>query len=445
MKRTYSILVAIALISTSCDKEISIESSSKPGRMSVNLENTKVQLNADVKTVWNEGDLVSVFPASSYENQRWEYIGEDKSVSGEIEYNGNTFVWDDRKTALFPYDENATFNNDVITTFIPAAQKYVEDSYGFTMMTAKTSTTVLRFKYATAFIRLRLQGYSTVKSAILETAGGEQLSGKALIDMSGSAPLLTMKNEGDGCGNSITVSNSDASPLGDVRDGEDLYIWFAVAPGTYSQGFTATVNHSDDLVKVIRCTGPVTVNAGEYLTISDSVNEEFLLHINFAQDKDKFSPALPTSGFTDTDDTVNDKTFTFPYLDNNYEFKMHAGYYASGGKPSYGYYYTAKNESLLIGRTNAYITFPRIENHILCRMSYVAGSGGGTPRVVCTDIGKAPSTSGNTVSRIGSSTTAGERYDFDCSCIDPEKDYHLVVGGGNLLIKELFIYYKRIK
>ena len=46
-------------------------------------DNTRIQLNDEVKTVWTEGDLVSVFYRSDA-NQKWQYTGKTGARVGEL-------------------------------------------------------------------------------------------------------------------------------------------------------------------------------------------------------------------------------------------------------------------------------------------------------------------------------------------------------------------------
>ena len=96
-------------------------------------EETRIKLNEAQKTVWNKGDLVSVFYRSNA-NQQWKYNGETGSRTANLKrVNAGTATRDmDRVVVVYPYNEDyyinpSTFN---VQASLSAIQHYLANSYG---------------------------------------------------------------------------------------------------------------------------------------------------------------------------------------------------------------------------------------------------------------------------------------------------------------------------
>ena len=106
-----------------------------PDTLTVGFEEdeTRIQLNEATKTVWTNGDQVSVFYLSDA-NQKWQYTGETGARIAKL-----TAVNKPEKTAdisdvviVYPYNENYYINPRTcnVQATLPATQTYLKDSYG---------------------------------------------------------------------------------------------------------------------------------------------------------------------------------------------------------------------------------------------------------------------------------------------------------------------------
>lgn len=273
-----------------CAKEIPVVENAGTVSLYAGIESpSKVELNA-LKTVWNAGDMVSSFFDGETQNLCWKYVGEDKSRTGKIEFAGNALMFQgnqDGAVFIYPYDKAYSVNGGVVNVILPARQNYKDGSFDYTLLAGKCAGTAVTFKYATAMVRLLLEGKGNVQSVTLSGNCGEVLCGPATLGFQSDSPELAMSSESGG--KEITVSCAGK----EVRE-----IFFSIPAGTYPEGFTATLNFQSGGKKTIRHTMPVTLKAGEFLTVSDVYDDVTIYHIDFTADPQTSSALiyrLPTA------------------------------------------------------------------------------------------------------------------------------------------------------
>ena len=147
-------------------------------------EDTRIQLNEAQKTVWNEGDLVSVFYKSDA-NQKWQFQGETGDRTGTIKRvnAGSATRTMDRVVVAYPYNENYLLNlttGDIEAT-LTATQHYLEGSYGLdgNIMVSSSYFTQVSLKNVCGWLKLQLTGNGEkIKSITLKGNNGEQVAGQ---------------------------------------------------------------------------------------------------------------------------------------------------------------------------------------------------------------------------------------------------------------------------
>ena len=104
------VLAVMGFAACTQDVEVSvIERHDTPETITVGFEgdDTRIQLNEAQKTVWNKGDLVSVFHRSDA-NQKWQYQGETGERVGDLN-RVESAVGTTKTTktiVVYPYSEN---------------------------------------------------------------------------------------------------------------------------------------------------------------------------------------------------------------------------------------------------------------------------------------------------------------------------------------------------
>ncbi len=257
MKKILLALAATALC-FSCAKDQTCDlAPTAPDRLSVSFaDETKIQLNDAMQTVWNADDRVSVFYYTDA-NDCWRFTGNTCDKSGDLvrEMQNSASATIGKAVIVYPYSADYTLNAEkqTISADIPAVQYYTADSYGIgsnIMVSTGTSDSFV-LKNLCGWLKLQLSGTKTVSSITLKGNNGERLSGRAVIDY--ETPRLVM---GDGsalddsevggtlvfdeervltldCGSGVALSETPAA------------FYFTLAPQTFANGITMIVTYSD--------------------------------------------------------------------------------------------------------------------------------------------------------------------------------------------------------
>lgn len=426
MKRVFYI-ISVLLLVAACNKEGS------PAQVVETLsvsspDATRVHLVDGVNAVWNAGDKVSVF-YNGGDNECWNYTGNDGAFKGTISHEGNTWrVGNGRFTALYPYDSSASISGEVISTTVPAVQQWDPLSYSWALLVSSTDDASLQFSYACSFVRLSLSGLGTIKSITLKGGNNEPLAGPATLDISGSS---IQSAYGSGTTKEITVKNADGSILTTLGDVESDF-WIGLLPGTFSKGLVLTATLESGNSEDINVSGPAVLKAGEVFCVHARMFGTETITIDFVNRASSFSPLLPSTGNLST----SDGTHTYDSGNGTYTLTFHPGYDANWY--GYGFYdHTDFGRSLLLGRKGGWIKLPVLTGYALLEAEYTSGSLSGHPF-----LSDNPSDPFNHMlsNQIGD-TTGNTNYNMMLDNPVKNKQYYLVVGSGNLLMKKLILRY----
>ena len=389
---------------------------------------SKVRLSDGVNAVWSAGDKVSVF-YNGGENEQWNYTGADGSPKGTISHEGSSWrVGNGKFTALYPYDSGASISGEVISTVVPATQPYAGLSYGWALLVSSTEDASLAFEYACSFVRLSLSGLGKVKSLSLKGNNGEALAGPATVDISGNSPAAAY-----GSGTTQTISVSGDAVLATLSSTE-VDFWFGLLPGTFTKGFTVTVTLDSGSTEEFLVSGPVTLKAGEAFCIHGRLFGFDTITFDFVNNASAFSPKLPATGNLST----SEGTHTYDTGSGTYTLTFHPAY--DSNWYGYGFYDHAEyGRALLLGRKNAWIKLPVRSGYALVEAEYEAGSLSGHPYL--SDNTSDPAS--HMLSNQVSDTSPGNRYSMLLNSPVKNKQYYLVVGSGNLLMRKLILRYSQ--
>ncbi len=260
-------------------EELSANRADVPETLTVGFEgdDTRIQLNEAQKTVWNAGDLVSVF-YKSYDNLKFEFQGETGDRIGTLKRVGNGEAGNqmmDNMVVVYPYsdDYRVSLSTGAIDAYLPAVQYYTEGSYGVgsNLMVAQSEFTQFSLKSVCGWLRIDLTGEGQkVRKISLQGNNGEQLAGLINVDTNtAEAILVSSMGEYDdienGVGGNVEFDNSIITTLtldcgeGVVLGAEATSFYFAVPPQTFENGVTVEV----------KCESyePMTLTTTEVLTI----------------------------------------------------------------------------------------------------------------------------------------------------------------------------------
>ncbi|MBQ9549051.1 MAG: hypothetical protein IJV01_07870 [Bacteroidales bacterium] len=418
MKEKYLLLAATLLLAGACAKTETAAPVTET--LYAQAEGTvRVHLTDGINAAWNAGDKVSVF-YNGGENECWEYTGKDGAASGPITHNGSS----DRTgkgvfTALWPYDADAVMTGGELTTRIPATQPYVPDSYGWALLCSSTDGKTLNFKYACAFLRIRLDGLATVQRISLAGGAGETLSGAVTLIPAAVRPATTFTGEG---GKTLTLEK-DGGAMAQLS-GKACDFFMALPAGSYPEGLVVTVTLGDGSTRSFTLSGPLTLEAGTVAYMSGFLMQTDDIGVVFNK-KDAVTPSLPTTSPTE------DRTYSFTSGGASYQITLHAG--TTGSSNGYLFY---NNSCLLLGRTGAWIKLPVRAGYALFEVDYEAGSTSGRPYITDKTDG-----SGGLLSNQCYFTTAGQVCSMRLNEREAGKQYYFWVHTGNVLIRSLTMRY----
>lgn len=238
------ICAAAAVALAGCAKEMEMPASQELMKMSftgVVDDNigTKTALTSDYNVIWSAGDQISVFADGA--NRQFTASNIRASESG-LEGGTATFegmaTFSDVYYGIYPYNEDATISETVITTTLPTDQTAVAGSFavGSNISVAKAAEDdVLQFRNAGAIVGLTVNGEGVSGVRLLSGDGTKAMSGAVTVDVTGDTPVMAVAQ--DGGVNYIRLvaeqpSDDNPDATGVLTSGQTYY--FVVAPGEYS-------------------------------------------------------------------------------------------------------------------------------------------------------------------------------------------------------------------
>ena len=225
-------------------------------------DDTRIQLQGG-KTVWTQGDQVSVFYKSDA-NQKWQYNGETGSRTAELKRvdAGVASARMDRVVVAYPYSDNYLLNlttGDIEAT-MPAVQTYMKDSYGLdgNIMVASSYFTQFNLKNVCGWLKLQLTGDGeVVKSIKLRGNNGEQVAGLIYVDTENATSILASEmgnvteDDGEnitgGAGGNLVFDDTILKEVtldcgeGVTLGAEATAFYIALPPQTFEKGLTVTI------------------------------------------------------------------------------------------------------------------------------------------------------------------------------------------------------------
>ena len=198
MKKFYIFaLAAIFFAACATDQTTDVQPVDAPETLTVSFEeDTRIQLNEAQKTVWTEGDLVSVF-YKSYDNLKFKFDGKTGDRTGTLSMvNGELGAQTmDHTIVVYPYsaDYRVSLDSGGIDAVLPATQHYAKDSYGIgnNLMVAQSEFTNFSLRNTCGWLKLQLTGNGEkVKSITLKGNNNEQVAGLVHINTADAALTL---------------------------------------------------------------------------------------------------------------------------------------------------------------------------------------------------------------------------------------------------------------
>ena len=260
MKKWYLVLVLAAVI-TSCTKDntavdeqpIAISKDKIYATIGGEEDKTRVQLNEELKSVWNSGDEITIIGPKEY--SQWTFGGKTGDRVGVFNRKDTFDPMLDKVSryyAIYPgmgnidYSQTTATNAELITE-LRSKQDYVKGTYcpkSNVMFGSSDDGSSYLFKNVVSYLRLSIAGSSedpkTVKSVDVLGNNGEILAGRMYIN----------SNEGTASFRADDVTTSDVITVDCGKSGILLSetpteFYFVVPALPCYKGITVCVNFTD--------------------------------------------------------------------------------------------------------------------------------------------------------------------------------------------------------
>ena len=230
-------------------------------------DDTRIQLQSG-KTVWTEGDLVSVFYRSA-ENEQWIFKGNTGDRTGILAPN---YVGDypeettDKIVVVYPYNWDHKFNLETmnIETELPQEQNYLANSYGLNgnIMVSQSDYKQINLKSVCGWIKLQLTGNGEqIRSIKLRGNNDEQVAGELYIKSADASCVLASEvldpDDDMELGGTLVrpgkiYTEVTLNCLNEYGDGVTLSndvteFYMALPPRTFENGFTIVIEDIDGM------------------------------------------------------------------------------------------------------------------------------------------------------------------------------------------------------
>lgn len=263
---SFSILAAFSLFFLGCE-QLSENNSDIGQSLTVNATydngNSKATVvDGGTSVYWEPNDEIKVFcgqesgrlVSTNVENSKTAtFTG---TVSGEVNPSTRKKLY-----ALYPYREDASFDDGVITTILPEVQTAVAGSFdrNANIALAASESTDLLFRNVCGGLRFTLT-HPGIKRIVFESNGGEYISGELSVQFKDGVPVVKEVKNGS---SKVTLETEDGSAF-------ETGVWYYMSflPTTLTAGYSISFStETEGAVTVVSKAQVVT--RGTYGTISE--------------------------------------------------------------------------------------------------------------------------------------------------------------------------------
>lgn len=238
----YITISSVVLLIASCTREMTEVPAGLKSFMSIEasiseMPYTKAHLQDGEKMKWEQWDEIGVF-SDTDSPVRFVKKGTDNVFSAETAVNGKEFY------AFYPYADDVFNASDRFVLNYWAGEVGIGKDPTLRMpMVAHSDGSSLKFKHTCGLLHFSITGSHQLKTAIIESNGGELIGGRGTINLKENEPVFKC-DDGDG----MNYAGAGFQPFVNLSKEEPLDLWFVVPPVTLSQGFTLKLEFEDGSV-----------------------------------------------------------------------------------------------------------------------------------------------------------------------------------------------------
>jgi len=266
MKRVLlSVLVVLGMMACTTDTTVDATIAlGMPKEITVSFdeEDSRIELDDKLNTVWTKGDQVSVFYKSN-SNDCWQFTGETGDRSGTLTCvsTGTGTTNGEKVVVVYPYNSDYLFtaSNGYVEAMLPAVQTFKPNSFGVgsSIMIAESDYKQFALKNVCGWLKLQFTGSGVVRRITLEGNCGEQVAGGMIINPSNASCVLAEKSAeaDDGeVGGTLVFEDSilklvtlDCGNGAELNSTATTAFYIALPPQTFEKGVTVKINDSFEI------------------------------------------------------------------------------------------------------------------------------------------------------------------------------------------------------
>lgn len=256
-----------------------------PKILTANFENSdsRIQLQSG-KTVWNEGDCISVF-YKSFDNLKWQFQGNDGDRSGDFLMIDGTIGSQTMNNTMvaYPYNTSYRINMQKLTldATLPATQHYNYESYGIgdNLMVANCEFTSFTMMNVCGWLKIQLTGDGEKVSRLkLRGNNNEQIAGLIHVSCENASSILSSddsnNDNGSDVGGNLIFDNSIITEVtldcgeGVTLSANPIAFYIAIPPRDFENGITLEVETTNLNSMIISTANKITIYRNHILPMS---------------------------------------------------------------------------------------------------------------------------------------------------------------------------------
>lgn len=248
--------LVVAMTAVSCVKEMNHETPKNPVERPVTFEATFGAVSKAVlevgaeesKVAWEETDQVSVLVGEG----NYLYVAESEGYSTTLSTQETDVPAEGTYYAVYPYDEEATLEGNVITTSLPATQIAVLNSFSSHLSVSQAVENSFSFRNVCGLVRVCVASDGVTKVTFAGNKN-ENVAGKIAVTVSGSPTYEVVEG----------VTTLELVPAGDETTLARGDYYLAVLPQTFADGITVTAYKGEAAWDVRKTSSPLTIERSD--------------------------------------------------------------------------------------------------------------------------------------------------------------------------------------
>ena len=248
--------LVVAMTAVSCVKEMNVETPENPVEGPITFEASFGAVSKAVlevgeeesKVAWETTDQVSVLVGES----NYLYVAESEGYSTKLSTKETGVPAEGTYYAVYPYDENAVLEGNVITTSLPATQAAVLNSFSSHLSVSQAVDNSFSFRNVCGLVRVNVASDNVTKVTFAGN-NNETVAGAIKVTVSGTPTWEAVEGE----------TTLELVPAGEATTLERGDYYLAVLPQTFENGITVTAWKGENAWDVRKTSSKLTIERSD--------------------------------------------------------------------------------------------------------------------------------------------------------------------------------------